>query len=134
MTPDLDLHVYDGEGRYVGINYYTNEVELEIPGAVYSGDSNTTEWIYLPPNVTDYYAVVDARDAHLPVEEYQLTITTLTPDNETLQASLNETIQAGEAEFWAPEISPETGELVVPPLEAAIADELENLTATILQR
>ena len=133
-TPDLDLHVFDSEGRHVGVNYTSNEVEIGIPGAFYSGDLiNGTEWIILPPNVTDYYVVVDARDAHFPTEEYQLNITTWTPDNETLQTSQNETIQAGEIDAWVPQVDPETGELIVPSVEESITEKLELLIATIIQ-
>ncbi len=34
---DLDLHLYDAQGRHVGMNYETGSVDLEIPGAEYSG-------------------------------------------------------------------------------------------------
>ncbi len=124
-TPDLDLHIYDNEGRHVGVNYSTGEIEILIPGASYSGDFVTgTEWIYVPYNVTEYYVVVDARDAHYPEEEYQLTITTYVPEVGVLQSVQNETILAGESNYWVPEISNETGELIVTPLETAIMEEI----------
>ena len=133
-TPDLDLHVYDSEGRHVGVNYTTLEAEIEIPGAFYSGDhSNGTEWIFLPANVTDYYVVVDARDAHYPVEEYTLSIFTWTPEGDLLQTSRMETIEAGETDTWVPQVDPETGELTIPSVEESITEKLELLIAAIMQ-
>jgi hypothetical protein len=45
---DLDLHVYDEQGRHVGVNYATGDVECDIPGAIYSGPSARPEWVRLP--------------------------------------------------------------------------------------
>jgi flagellar hook assembly protein FlgD len=42
---DVDLHVYDPEGRHVGWNYETGALELEIPGAEYSGRTANPEWV-----------------------------------------------------------------------------------------
>ena len=42
---DLDLHLYDEQGRHVGVNYQTGEIENEIPGATYSGPDARNEWI-----------------------------------------------------------------------------------------
>ncbi|MEM2960655.1 MAG: FixG Ig-like domain-containing protein, partial [Candidatus Bathyarchaeia archaeon] len=42
---DLDLHLYDSQGRHVGMNYESNEVELQIPHASYNGPDVSREWI-----------------------------------------------------------------------------------------
>ncbi|MEM2294525.1 MAG: hypothetical protein QXX41_14735 [Nitrososphaerota archaeon] len=42
---DFDIHLYDSQGRHVGINYETGEIEVNIPGAVYSGPAAYPEWI-----------------------------------------------------------------------------------------
>jgi hypothetical protein len=132
--PDLDLHVYDGEGRHVGVNYDKNEIEIEIPGALYSGDLvSETEWIYLPLGVIDYYIIIDARDAHLPTEEYQLTITMMPSSNETIQITKNATIEAGSKDTWVPQINPDTGKLELPNLETTITGKLEQLCDAIMQ-
>jgi len=44
---DLDLHLYDSQGRHVGINYQTGEVETQIPGASYNGPNLSREWIII---------------------------------------------------------------------------------------
>jgi hypothetical protein len=133
-TPDLDLHIYTDEGQHIGINYATNEPEIEIEGAFYSGDLvGETEWIYLPPNVTDYYVIVDARNAEFPIEDYNLTIITSTPQNISTQVSFAATIPAGGMEAWAPQIAPATGELVVQPLNVTITQNFEQLRAMIRQ-
>lgn len=33
---DLDLHLYDSQGRHVGVSYQSGNIELQIPGASYS--------------------------------------------------------------------------------------------------
>jgi M6 family metalloprotease-like protein len=56
--PDIDLHAYDDQGRHVGLNYETGEYELQIPGAVASGDlRGAEEWIYVPEGTAVRYEV-----------------------------------------------------------------------------
>ncbi|MEM3406707.1 MAG: hypothetical protein QXM07_03545 [Nitrososphaerota archaeon] len=45
VAGDLDLHLYDSQGRHVGLNYETNKIDLQIPNARYSGPNVTREWI-----------------------------------------------------------------------------------------
>ena len=52
-----DLHVYDPEGRHVGINYDTSEVEIEIPGATYSGPGSEPQVIHIPDPVAGTYDI-----------------------------------------------------------------------------
>jgi hypothetical protein len=60
--PDLDLHAFSEDGRHVGMNYMTGSYEIDIPGAMASGDLfNGREWIFVPENV-DVYFVVSAID------------------------------------------------------------------------
>jgi hypothetical protein len=42
---DLDLHVYDPDGRHIGFNYETGEAEIEVPYASYSGREAKPEWV-----------------------------------------------------------------------------------------
>jgi hypothetical protein len=134
VTPDLDLHVYNGKGDHVGVDYNTNEVEIAIPGAMYSGDvSIGMEWIYLPPDVGECYVVIDARDAHDPIEDYQLTIFTITPEGVPIQITQDATIAAGTTDTWDPEIDPDTGELELPRLESTITEKFEDLREVIMQ-
>jgi len=60
--PDLDLHAFSEDGRHVGMNYVTGSYEIDIPGAMASGDLfNGREWIFVPENI-DVYFVVSAID------------------------------------------------------------------------
>ncbi|MEX2705281.1 MAG: hypothetical protein Q6352_008470 [Candidatus Freyrarchaeum guaymaensis] len=52
---DIDLHVYDSFGNHVGYNYTTGEVDLEIPGAQYSGSQSNPEWVYVPGSSSTNY-------------------------------------------------------------------------------
>lgn len=59
---DLDLHLYDSQGRHVGRNETTGEIEVNIPGARYSGTNANPEWIEIPdPGIANYTAVVTDR-------------------------------------------------------------------------
>lgn len=42
---DFDLHLYDAQGRHVGLNYDTGEIDSQIPGVTYSGPSARPEWL-----------------------------------------------------------------------------------------
>ncbi len=56
--PDIDLHAYDDQGRHVGRNYDTGEYEMQIPGAIASGDlKDDEEWIYVPEGTQVRYEV-----------------------------------------------------------------------------
>jgi len=60
--PDLDLHAFSEDGRHVGMNYATGSYEIDIPGAMASGDLfNGREWIFVPEDI-DVYFVVSAID------------------------------------------------------------------------
>jgi len=60
--PDIDLHAYLQDGSHVGMNYESGEYEIQIPGALSSGDlDNGREWIFVPEDV-DAYFVVSAKD------------------------------------------------------------------------
>lgn len=54
---DLDLHVYDAFGNHVGINYITGQLEMQIPGAIYSGSTNNPEVIRLPQSASQAYTI-----------------------------------------------------------------------------
>ncbi|MBI4812040.1 right-handed parallel beta-helix repeat-containing protein, partial [Candidatus Falkowbacteria bacterium] len=46
-SPDLDLHLYTDDGRHIGVNYETGEYEIQIEGAIVSGDNqDAPEWIF----------------------------------------------------------------------------------------
>lgn len=60
--PDLDLHAYSEDNKHVGMNYQTGEYEIQIPGAITSGDQTfAPEWIFVPSNISVRF-VVSSRD------------------------------------------------------------------------
>jgi len=66
---NLDLHVYDMFGRHTGLNYQTGELEVEIPGAIHTGDeTGGFETIFLPLEETDFQIKIVNRDPPDPVE------------------------------------------------------------------
>ena len=63
VIPDLDLHLYTDDGKHIGMNYQTGQYEIEIEGAIVSGDNqNSPEWIFIPKEITDYHYVVSSYD------------------------------------------------------------------------
>jgi pSer/pThr/pTyr-binding forkhead associated (FHA) protein len=50
-----DLHVYDSEGRHVGINYKTGDIDLQIPGSYYEEFGDIVRIII--ENAVDTYRV-----------------------------------------------------------------------------
>jgi hypothetical protein len=58
VLPDIDLHAYSADGKHVGINYQTGEYEIQIPGAIASGDlMNGREWIFVPEDIDVRFTV-----------------------------------------------------------------------------
>lgn len=52
---DLDLHLYDAQGRHTGLNYATGRLDEQIPGTRHSGPSGTAEYIELQPQAGQSY-------------------------------------------------------------------------------
>jgi hypothetical protein len=48
LNSGADLHVYDQHGRHVGYNYITQQNEVQIPGATYSGREVVPQIITVP--------------------------------------------------------------------------------------
>lgn len=74
---DLDLHAYTADNMHVGMNYDTGDYEVEIPGAVVSGDlRGGIEWIFVPSDIEVYFSVTGENLETLGEEgaEYQLAI------------------------------------------------------------
>jgi hypothetical protein len=76
---EIDLHIYDSLGRHVGLNYATAQVDVQIPGAFYSGPSETPEWI-LVPNSTGQQYMIKVVGIELAEEEcFSVTATEIPP-------------------------------------------------------
>lgn len=50
---DFDIHLYDDQGNHVGFNYATNQSDIEILGAVYSGEGSDPEEISVSGTVSN---------------------------------------------------------------------------------
>jgi len=109
----LYLHVYDNQSRHVGIDYGTNETDLEIPGAYFYDFGNTT-FIILPENITDFKIVVDATYAHEEIEEYQMVLTIIRDDKVVDEISMTNTIEKGNQQEFDAKLD-ENGEIILIP-------------------
>lgn len=101
----LYLHVYDSEGRHIGFNPQSNQIEIEIPDGVYF-DLDGTITIVIP-EIVDLTVVVDARYAEDPLEYYNLTVTSKT-DIEFYSQTYSGNITIEESQTFTVEVS-ETG-------------------------
>jgi hypothetical protein len=110
----LYLHVYDSQGRHVGLNYTNNETDIGVPDAYYFDNSNGTITIVLPTYNSSFLAVVDAAFAQETIETYNLTITTLNNGQVIDKNSIQETIQKGSQTEYDIEISPSGTIITVP--------------------
>ena len=110
----LYLHVYDPQGRYVGLNYANNGTEITISDAYYFDDSNGTITIILPTYNSSALAVVDATFSQETIETYNLTIATSNNGQVIDQTSIQETIQKGTQTEYNIEISPSGIIITVP--------------------
>ena len=52
----VDLHIYDPNGKHIGINYQTNEPEIEIPKAIFSKQGEK-QYIMIPNPIKGDYQV-----------------------------------------------------------------------------
>lgn len=102
----LYLHVHDREGNHVGLNYTTNQTELDIPGSYYHDNGNGTI-IIVVPQIINLTIVVDARYTEDPVESYNLTVT-LTTDLGVFSETHSGNITVGKSQTFTTEVS-ETG-------------------------
>ncbi|MDY6965906.1 MAG: hypothetical protein SVM80_08060 [Halobacteriota archaeon] len=102
LTIDVDeeteLHVYDPEGRHIGLNSETDEIDYEIPGA----DINTTtQTVFLTKlSVGDYKVILDGTENH----EYELTVTGESEDGELINETFIGNITENEQHDSAVEV------------------------------
>jgi len=109
----LYLHVYDSQGRHVGVNYQTNETEMEIPHSQYSDDMNGTITVVLPMEVSNFNVTIDGKYATQAIETYNLTVTFLTSEFMN-EANIQSSIPKGFIKEYEVLISND-GEIVVTP-------------------
>jgi hypothetical protein len=100
----LYLHIYDVENRHIGVNYDTNQVENEIPGANYVELNNVTV-VILPPEITNFKYIVDATHSTYDEEKYNLTILTIENNVLKSQKLYEAAIKRGEKQIYDVKIS-----------------------------
>lgn len=68
--PDLDLHLYTEDGKHIGMNYEIGEYEVQVEGAIVSGDNqDSPEWIFVPEGTANYHYEVSSYDNQKFLEE-----------------------------------------------------------------
>jgi parallel beta-helix repeat protein len=126
----LFLHVYDSQGRHVGLNYSNNETEIGAPYAYYFDNSNGTITVILPSWNSSCRAVVDAAFAQGPKENYNLTITTASNGQTIDQKLILATIDNGTRNEYNITIS-QNGTLLLVPEFHSLLILSAFLTATL---
>jgi len=91
----VDLHVYDPLGRHVGLNYDTGKIEIEIPGATYTGPNTEPQIIRIKnPIAGEYKVVLVGRENGY----YTLTISGYLDGNVVYEKSYTKSIVKGETQ------------------------------------
>ena len=124
----LYLHVYDAQGRHIGLNYKTNKVEIQIPNSEYYDDFNGTMAIVIPPNITDFRVQVDAKYARQENESYELTVLAIKNLEIKNQTSTTAIIQKGMTQSYTIQISPEKRVSINPQKETPLYYYIVSVT------
>jgi len=90
----LHLSVYDNEGRLAGFNKTSGIIEVNIPGCYYLDFVNVIK-ITLPRETKIDKILVDATEAELPVENYNLTVEVIKGGNPIGSTSKSGQIEKG---------------------------------------
>jgi len=86
---DLDLHIFDSEGRHIGMNYTTGKVDLQIAGSTYISDSNS-EQIKIPNPTNKVYQVkIYGKQVNEGKEPFSITILKAQLEQPSLTTALN---------------------------------------------
>lgn len=122
---DFDLHIWDSQGRHVGIDYVTGEVELGIPGATYSGPDSKPEIVRLP-GVAAQELWYEVRAIQVDDEEdFQVFLTEEKAHPATLiatPATISHQIRRGSTENWTFTLSEVGGQIDATGVQATISD------------
>jgi immune inhibitor A len=89
LASHADLHVYDPQGRHLGLDYDTGQMESEIPGASFTTDAQGRQLVDLPELEAGRYRIelVGTGDG-----EYSLTVTGYDDQDETSSETVQGTI------------------------------------------
>lgn len=109
IASPADLHLYDSEGRHVGMNYEIGMVEIEIPGATYSGPGSDPQVIRLPDPAGTYRVEILGKQKG----DYTLTIEGILGDNTVFSQSFAGSTDVGACEVGHVTVSGIAGPLTV---------------------
>jgi len=99
----VDLHVYDAEGRHVGINYETGETEEEIPGSSYFLESDTEpQHVRIQNPIAGTYSIQLVATG---TGEYTLTVAGFIGDAVVSEQTYTGTVEAEEVHAAAATVS-----------------------------
>jgi len=111
----LYLHVYDAEGRHIGLNRDIELVEVEIPGAYYF-DLGRMMLVILPSDITTAKIKVDAKLAEEELESYSLSVSILREGKEVRKEVVEGSVKKEESVSYELKVS--EGEVEIRPIKA----------------
>jgi len=111
----LYLHVYDELGRHVGLNYETNQTEVDIQDAYYADYLNGTIIVVLPPEISYFKVCVDSAYAQQGTETYNITIDVIRDTQLLSQSRYTDSIQQRSIQEYATHIS-DSGQIIITPI------------------
>ena len=125
----VDLHVYDPEGLHVGVNE-TGQIEIEIPGALYTGPEADPEIIIIPNPLSGNYII---QIVGIETGTYNFTITRVINNIETYHEEHNNVeIQQNETQTITFTVSAPVGGIWISPNKLELLAPYIGLTSTII--
>lgn len=93
---DFDLHAYTDDGKHVGVDYTTDNYDMEISNATYSGDFwQGSEWITVPSNLNTHFRVVAENGSISGIQMYGFSISFNDSNGNFYDATKSGFIQVG---------------------------------------
>jgi hypothetical protein len=109
LSTKADLHLYDSEGRHVGIDYITGMVDLEIPGSSYSGPDTSPQVITITCPLGGGYEIKIVGKV---TEPYILTVNSYIGTTLSYSKSITDAISADRIHVYTAIISNIVGPMV----------------------
>lgn len=110
LASNADIHVYDPQGRHIGMNYETGEIENEIPGASFDIDAEGKQTVTLSQLEVGKYRIELVGTGE---GSYSLTVKGHRNAEVTSSETLEGTIKIGETRVGSAVVTSMVGELTI---------------------
>jgi fibronectin type 3 domain-containing protein len=110
LASHADLHIYDSQGRHLGMNYNTGQIENNIPGATFITDAQGRQIVELPELEAGHYRIELVGTSN---GEYSLTVNGYRDQDLISSDTVNGTIGDGDTNVVDVVVSSLIGSLTI---------------------